>query len=370
MGPGAPSVDTPCGSIGGSARYVVGVCGFNSEAGSARYQPQGRQSGPLRGLSRFSSSCLPPTRFRCPPRSIAGSSPRFPRLWWCALCQRLPPARAAWRSRAGAASTKNPGGPEAKTSGPKGRAGPPGRRPPAPKPRSGRRGGDPAGPREAQRGGRHEARATAAQRRKPAAKGGRPQAQRGQRVPAEPRSGAQGPSEGAGGERRGPAPATEAQRREGAKRRTGAAKRGPGGPRRSGRAQGQGPRRKSGREVRKKRRGPRRRRGSEGRAAPKQARIPLRVWALSAHRGRVAPRHFAGGPGPGPAPAHLRRVGPEGPTIRRPSGGVWPRQGPQLPPVCGRPLILDTRTLFRHDPVTNYVHDWSFILRRRSADYC
>ena len=94
MGPGAPSADTPCGIIGGSARYVVGVCGFNSEAGSARYQPKAGRAAPLRGLSCFSSSCLPLTRFRCPPRFIAGSPPRFPLLWWCALCPRLPPAPA------------------------------------------------------------------------------------------------------------------------------------------------------------------------------------------------------------------------------------------------------------------------------------
>ena len=220
------------------------------------------------------------------------------------LCQRIPPGRAvkepftgSWRSYiAGGGSGqdrpakraagydldspppeviaqpgrpgehKSPGGPEAKTSGPKGRAGPPGRRPPAPKPRSGRRGGDPAGPREAQRGGRHEARAIAAQRRKPAAKGGRPQAQRGQREPAEARSAAQGPSERAGGKARGPGPPTE-RSEGGRKRRSGPAKRGPGAPPRSGRARGQGPRRKSGREAGKK--------GPKG----AQARTTAWVWA-------------------------------------------------------------------------------------------
>ena len=59
MGPGALSADTPCGSIGGSARYVVGVCGFNSEAGSARYQPKAGMAAPLRGLSCLSSSSHP-----------------------------------------------------------------------------------------------------------------------------------------------------------------------------------------------------------------------------------------------------------------------------------------------------------------------
>ena len=59
MGPGAPSADTPCGTIGGSARYVVGVCGFNSVAGSARYQLRAGRAAPLRGLSCFSSSFLP-----------------------------------------------------------------------------------------------------------------------------------------------------------------------------------------------------------------------------------------------------------------------------------------------------------------------
>lgn len=71
MGPGAPSADTQCGIIGGSARYAVGVCGFNSEAGSARYQLQGGQGGPpcavFPALVRLSCPCpvLMPSALHC-----------------------------------------------------------------------------------------------------------------------------------------------------------------------------------------------------------------------------------------------------------------------------------------------------------------
>ena len=281
---------------------------------------------PLAGCTIMGGEAARPGRaLTTPPHSRAGrSSPAREAGRSLGLDS---PARICQRSRAGAASTKAPGA-GGQNKRPEGPRRPPGRRPPAPKPRSGRRRGDPAGPREAQRGGRNAARATAAKRRKPAAKGGRPQAQRGQREPAEARSAAQGPSERAGGKRRGPAPATE-RSEGGRKRRTGAAKRGPGGPRRSGRAQGQGPRRKSGRGVRKKRRGPRPQARQRGTSGPEAG--PHTAEGVGAQRppGTGGPAAFCRGAGTRPrsgasapcrpgradnSPPIRRRVAPAGAT--------------------------------------------------------
>lgn len=73
MGPGARSADTPCGNTGGTVRSVAGPYGFNSEAGSARNQPQGgRYASPARS---FLPSFVPPSL--------------------STFCIPLPPARAA-----------------------------------------------------------------------------------------------------------------------------------------------------------------------------------------------------------------------------------------------------------------------------------
>ena len=95
------------------------------------------------------------------------------------------PARA--QNRPGGGAIKRPGGPQS----PRGGSQPP------PKPRSGRAGGDPAGPREAQGRCPSAGRATD---REPAPKRGGGRAQRGQRAAPEGVSPQRGPSGRAGGE--------------------------------------------------------------------------------------------------------------------------------------------------------------------------
>ena len=76
--------------------------------------------------------------------------------------------------------------------------------------------------------------------------------------------------------------------------------------------------------------------------------------------GRGRKERAAGGAGGHPR----ERAGPS-----RPEGaGEGARAIPRW--LCSCAPLLDTRTLFRHDPVTNYVHDCTFILRRRTAGYC
>lgn len=62
MGPGARSADTPCGNTGGTVRSAAGPYGFNSEAGSARNQPQdGRKASPARSFLPLSGKTAPCT---------------------------------------------------------------------------------------------------------------------------------------------------------------------------------------------------------------------------------------------------------------------------------------------------------------------
>ena len=69
MGPGARSADTPSASIGSSVRSAAGPYGFNSEAGSARNQPQGgRKASPARSfLPSFVPPAFAPSVYRCRP---------------------------------------------------------------------------------------------------------------------------------------------------------------------------------------------------------------------------------------------------------------------------------------------------------------
>lgn len=156
MGPGAPSAATPCGFTGGSAQSAAGAYGFNSEAGSARYRPMAGGVGSLRGLSRPLSCSRPLARFRLLPGFLCGLSALVSAPALVRTLSKIAARKGGKRSRAGAASTKAPGA-GGQNKRPEGPRRPPGRRPPAPKPRSGRARGDPAGPREAQRGGRDEA---------------------------------------------------------------------------------------------------------------------------------------------------------------------------------------------------------------------
>lgn len=62
MGPGARSADTRYGNTGGTARSAAGPYSFNSEAGSARNQPQGgRNAFPARSFPPLSGKTAPCT---------------------------------------------------------------------------------------------------------------------------------------------------------------------------------------------------------------------------------------------------------------------------------------------------------------------
>lgn len=409
-GLGALSADTPCGSIGGSVRYVVGVCGFNSKAGSARYQPQGGQGGPPARSFLLYFGFPAPARFRYPPRPIAGSPPRFPLLWWCALCPRLPPAPAG----GGAAPPRHLRERETKST-------------------SGRHKGEAQG---APRGSRGREQKPSGRKRQGAREG------RKRAIPSRPllpRERAPPPGEGAKTTHR-PPPAGHGgrgwrrNRRAGEKAAKGATGR---AAQRAGAARW--PRRAAffshslegvGTPRRALRRGGPRGRGAGPRlprrryAARAASRAPDEP-ATAAPKGRCTTGRKAGArarapsgrPGPDAAghpptrTLHLpqreplwgpygakRNSAPTEPRSPRPrvlcgrgrkeraagGAGGHPREraGPSRPEgasegaraiprwLCSCAPLLDTRTLFRHDPVANYVHDWSFILRRRTADFC